>query len=173
MKQLNNNQKGFSLFELIIYITLFTGIIITVISFTLSIINIQNKEASVRTVTYSLNTALNEISTLIRTSNQINTVDCIFDTNPGIISLEMETSSINPTVIDIDPSTNQLRINQGISAAYYLTPPHIQIDDFTITDMSTSKQKILRIHLDISSNAKSDKSFAYDQSSYITVKVRP
>ena len=170
---MNNNQKGFSIFELIIYISLFTGIIITVISFTLSIINIQNKEASVRTVTYSLNTAMNEIATLVRTSKQINTSNCIFETNPGIISLEMETSLINPTIIDVDLNTNQLRITQGISTPFYLTPPHIKIDDFVITNMSNDEQEILRFFLNISSNANSDKSFAYDQSSYLTVQVRP
>lgn len=137
-----NNQAGFSLIELLIYVTIFATMIGAVVG--LAVLTSSQKVSS--QVAADINYQGEAVMALMtQTVHQANSITApTAGSSGGSLSLVMANPSVNPTAFSAvnDGSTNRLVINEGSPAIQNnLTNSHATISNLTFTNMSLSGTK--------------------------------
>src|SRR3989338_7177655 len=146
--------KGFTLIELIIYITIVSIFIVGAVNFAWDVIYARAKSSIQQDLNHSLRFAAKRISFEIRSAQSINSVSI------SSISLVNSDPSRNPTVIDLN--SQRIRIGFGssgscpISSPCFLSPEGISITSLTFTDLSSGVSE--NIKFNISAETVSDRS---------------
>lgn len=169
-KYYRNNQAGFTLIELILYMALVSIFISGAILFAWDVIYGQAKSQVQLTVNHNLRFSSQRILYEIRNASDINSV------SGSTISLSMSDPARNPTIFDL--SAGQLRIGYGsggncpTTSPCSLTNDQISVTSLNFTDLSsgvTSKN----IKFDITVESTADKQEWQKQQSYTgTVELR-
>ena len=121
-------KKAFTLFELIIYISLVSLVMVGITTFAIDV-NYAAKKTELRidlkqNAYFAVERILNEI----RSANALNDLSSTFDVHPGVLSLAMDDAGENPTVFDIN--SNTLRVRQGAGS-----PINLTLDDYEVTNL--------------------------------------
>ena len=159
-------EKGFTLIEMIIYMGIVSGVVISMIYFSLTIASSRNKAHVAQEVQSNGRTVLDILNQRIRSSTGLNSTSSTFDTHPGVLSLFMSDGSKSPTVFDI--SGNTLRITEGSAAAVPITSDEVKVTNLVFTNLTsatTSARENVRIQMTIEfDNPSGDVRFNYTQS---------
>ncbi|MEK9194978.1 MAG: DUF4082 domain-containing protein, partial [Patescibacteria group bacterium] len=138
---------GFTLIELIIYIGIAGGVLLTFTLFILNIVATRNKTLAVNEVQTSGRIALAAISARIRNATGINDSPAsILGTDPGILSLKMDDlPAQNPTIIRLSANNGFLQIQEGTNAPIQITSPLVRVThlSFTNAPLTGTKKNIL------------------------------
>jgi Tfp pilus assembly protein PilW len=135
VKQLEKNQTGVTLLELLIYVALVSILAVVFVNFTLDIVGTSQKARVKQEAQQNARIALERISRTIREANGLNVGSSTFGSHPGVLSLSMDNAAVNPTVFDI--SGGVLRITEGVGAPQALTS-----DDFNVTNLVFTNRSI-------------------------------
>lgn len=133
MNQPTNNQQGFTLIELILYIAIVTIVISTIVPFAWNIIGGGTKSNTQQEVSSNARFISERIKHEIRNASGINNL------TPTSLSLANSDSSLNPTVINL--SGSNIVITQGANPQVNLNSTDIKITTLTFTNYSSSDQK--------------------------------
>jgi len=148
MKIFNNNKKGFTLVEMIIYILIISLILVAITYYAIDIIGAKTKAASYQEVQHNARFAMRRLVNEIRMADDLNASFSTFSTHPGELSLSNNDSTKDPVFFDI--KNERLRISQGISGPYYLTSDNVRVTNLVFEDLSvTDRTKNIKISITV------------------------
>ncbi len=170
--KVNLNRKGFTLIETIIYVAVIGGVLASFVVFSMSISNSRNKTYVVQEVQANARTAMNLITQKIRTANGVNISSSTFDTDPGILSLSMNSSTTNPTIISLTQDDGLLQIKEGEDGVLSAVSNQVKVTNLVFTNLTASSTKEnIGINLTVEYNSDSVE-FTHAQSLQTTASLR-
>ena len=113
MPNLPKNQKGFSLVEMLVYISILTLLLALVVSIIISLTSSQRSIKSQRSIDNSAIVGLERIVREIRLASQVNTSASIFDSSPGVLVLEGDDVDGNPRTVEFYISDGQVILREN------------------------------------------------------------
>ena len=162
-----------TLIETLIYIAIIGGVVGAFISFALNISDSRNKTYVIQEVQANARVALDLITQKIQSANGINTSTSVFGTNPGVLSLSMDSGDLNPTIIDLDTNDGQLQITQGLDSPIKITSDETRITNLIFTNLTASStRESIKINLTVSFASSSSIIFENEQSLQTSVSLR-
>lgn len=166
--------RGFTLIELIIYLAIFAFIAVGFVSFSIALSNTKAKALVSSEVQSSARDALGLVTQRIKSANGVNVGASIFGTDPGLLSLSMASSTLNPTIIDLDQNDGRIRIKEGAQPPVYVTSGVVKITNFVFTNLTTlSSRENIRIEMTVEYiNPSGDIEYQYLQSYRTAASVR-
>lgn len=124
--------KGFTLIELIIYITIVSGVLIVFLNFGWEVINGNIKSQSMREVQQNSRFAMQKITENIFSAKGVNFP--LYGELNNYLSLEMEDPDLNPTLFELNG--DKLIITQGINGPYSLTNDRVKVASLEFINLS-------------------------------------
>lgn len=165
------NTRGFTLIETIIYIAIIGGVLVALTSFVLTISGSRNKSYSEQEINANARLALNIVSQKIKSASGINVGASTFNAHPGVLSLSMTSSTLNPTVIALNG--NRLIITQGIGASQFITSPRVAITNLVFTNLTgDSNHGNIGIDIGFSFASSTGSDYVFTSSLQTAVSVR-
>jgi len=137
----SDRSKGFTLVETIIYVAIIGGVIATFVSFSMNISNARNKTYVQEETQANARVALNIITQKIQSASGVNISASVFGIDPGVLSLAMSSSTLNPTIINLSADDGQLQIKEGNNATTTITTERVQINNLIFTNFSASSTR--------------------------------
>lgn len=166
------NKNGFTLIETVIYVAITAGLLVALTSFILAISGSRTKSFSQQEVNANARLALNIISQKIKSANGVNFATSTFGVHPGVLSLSMASSTLNPTVFALDGS-GRLMLAEGVSAAKFITSPQIKITNLIFTNLTADGSHTnIGINLDFSYVSSSNVGFNFSSNLQTAVSLR-
>ena len=149
--------KGYTLIEFVIYIGIVIIVLLSSLSFAWTIIQDQTKIQLYSEVNYNGSFVLEKIEYYINRAKDFE--DNIYNTNPGTIDLDFESTpnilidsySKEITLGNRTVNITKLRLTEGTNPAIDLTTDKMDVTNFTINDYSTTNAQNIGIELTISS----------------------
>jgi len=173
---MNNMKKqaGFTLIEILIYIAIISGVVVTFVVFSLSISNSRNKTYVIQEVQANTRVAFELISKYLHAADDINIGASIFDSDPGVLSLAMDDAGKNPTIISLNADDGQLQIKEGSADEVNVTSNEVKITNLVFRDLTgSSARKNIGVEVTVEYNVdNSDVIYEYAQSWQTAVSLR-
>lgn len=145
-------KKGYSLVEMLVYVSLLTMISIIVIQ-TMMSFSISYKELlAMRRVEHSALDAMERMTYSIRRAATIDTINSILGTSPGILTL---TQNIATTPITTKFYVENGVLKMDIDGTYFgpLTGSNISVTDISFSSFDSGISKAIKIEMTISGTA--------------------
>lgn len=134
--ELENREKGFALLELVVYLGLLSFVLSAIVLFSVEFVGVRAKSTAFAEATRNAKFAVSRIAYEVRSAESINYDDSVFDSSPGVLSLETGDSSTNPTVISV--SDGKLMMSRGADSEIALTPDSAEVRNFTVSNAGNS-----------------------------------
>jgi prepilin-type N-terminal cleavage/methylation domain-containing protein len=141
-KPLRTDKRGFTLIEVILYITIFAMIIGAIAGLTIPTVSQRQKNEVITAVNYQGEAVLSLMSQSVHQASSINAPS--LGASSSALSLVMPTQSVNPTIFSSynDGATTHLEISQGNPAVNsYLTNSHVILSNLTFNNLGLSGTK--------------------------------
>ena len=167
---LNNKSKGFTLVEVLIYIVLISGVLISFVTFLISISNSRNKVYAKQEVQANARMALNLISQTIRLANGINVASSTFAIDPGTLSLSMDEIGENPTIINLNEDDGFLQIKKGDGVAIAITSDEVKITNLVFTNL-TSEDTNENVKIEITAEYRRNDNVFFEYSTNLQTTI--
>lgn len=172
-------KKGFTLIELVLYIALVGMILTTALTFTWTIIQDQNKQASLSEAYYNFSFAAEKISYYLERASSLEGTT-IYNSHPGKLvinypNIDQVTVDSYEKIItqgDNDITIRKLRFTQGATIED-LTSDQINVTDFTLNNISLPKADTIQVNLSLEHiNPSNSKQYEgkFSQSFSVTLK---
>jgi type II secretory pathway pseudopilin PulG len=142
LRRLRDQQAGFSLIELLIYITIFSTMIGAVVGLAVLASGQKANSQATADINYQGEATMALITQTVHQANAI-TVPAAGATGASL-SLTMPNASVNPSVFtsNNDGTTNRLQMSEGSPAVNSnLTNSHVTVSNLTFTNMSLPSTK--------------------------------
>lgn len=168
------DRKGFTLIETLIYVAIVSTVVAGFIAFALSIAESRNSSFVVQEVQANARMAMKKISQKVRLAESIMIASTTWGTDPGVLYLQMSSSTVNPTIISLTADNGQLQIREGASANQVLTSSEVKISNLVFTNYSSSTSRgNIQINLTAEYNGTgSSRSYIYSYSLQTAVSLR-
>ncbi len=146
-----NSPKGFSLFELVVYIAIFSIVIVSVISIATRSVASKTKALATQETEYATRFALQRITSDVRSAVDID--ETSFAGN--VLMLTMTDGSI----VTYTRSGNAITVERNGGGAVQLTSGDVSIDDFTLENNTGfgSEYKDITVHIATSTSSASNR----------------
>lgn len=173
MIQNKNNQRGFTLIELILTISLTTVIVTAVSLFVIDLSRTKAKSTTVLEVQQNVRFAMNKMTYYIRNSEDgINGASSSFSpTDPGTLYLEMGAGGADDVVFDV--SGGRLRMSVGGSSEF-LTTDDVVVSSLVFTN-NTAIGSPRNVSIDLTlefNNPGGKQEFEYSYSAQTSTSIR-
>lgn len=164
--------KGATLIELLIYMAIVGLVIGGLVRFSVSITETRNKNYAIQEVNENLRRGMQEISSAIRRSSAIVVASSTFGIDPGTLVLSMSSSTLNPTIIQLNTDDGALVMKQGSMATSTITSNAVAVTEllFSNTTHQSSRESV-RIRMTVEKIADSA-DFEFIQSAQTAVTTR-
>ncbi len=174
MHKIQRTERAFTLVETLIYIGIVGAVVSAFVGFSLSVSDSRNKTYVAQEVQANARFAVDIISKKIKASNGINIASSTFNSDPGVLSLEMADITLNPTVFDLSVDDGILRITQGTSTPIMVVSDEVRVSNLVFTNLTASSSKEnIKIEITVEFNDDSgDKELEYSQDLRTAVSVR-
>ncbi len=167
--------KGFTLIEFIIYISIVVVLLVVTTNFCWNIIYGNIKSQAIREVQQNARFSMERITRNIEQAAGINSPASGDSAN--FLSLQMSDPNLDPTVFDV--SDGKLRITQGTNGPYNLTNERVEVTNPQFTNLSyPDTPGILKIemtinHINPTGQSEYDVSFPFSSSASLRTGVEP
>lgn len=156
-KQNNQNIKsgaGFSLIEMLVYVTILSALFILVVNTLL----VVNRSYSTIKVTNDINNSaivsLERFVREIRLANSIDLSDSVFGTNPGRLVLNTTDSIGNPLILDFYVESNDLKLKKDGVLSGSLILDDVDITNLVFINTSTTTSSSVKIEMTLETSNK-------------------
>lgn len=148
MKRISTHMKGFSLVEMILYVSISSILLLSLTGFLLFLFSSRVKNQSIADVNQEGVHVMQLMTQTIRNSRSITAP--ALGTTGGSLSLSVVDPLLSPTVFDVSSGT--LRITEGSYAPISLTNSHVVVSSVTFQNVSStsSTDRIIKIQFTIS-----------------------
>lgn len=127
-------QHGYTLIELLLYISLLSILLPSMIGFMGLAVEVRVKNQTIAEVNEQGAAAMDYITQTIRNANSITAPATA--SSASSLTLAVPTAGLSPTVFDTDGST--LRVKESTAAAIPLTNNNVQISNLTFANLTRS-----------------------------------
>ncbi|MEK7545907.1 MAG: prepilin-type N-terminal cleavage/methylation domain-containing protein [Patescibacteria group bacterium] len=117
--------KGFTLLEFIIYFALISIVISAITLFALDVIRTRAKTAVIAEVEQNMRFGMQRMLRTVRQASKLNVGASTFNSDSGVLSVDMPSASNTPTVFDL--SGGAVRMKEGSGPATPLTTPRVNV----------------------------------------------
>ena len=107
-----NHERGFTLFEAILYISLVGFILASMSSFVMQLMNARMKVQAQSEVLHSARLFEERLSDAVRHAKSINVGSSTFVTDPGVLSLQMVDTLKDPTIFRLDQDNGKIEVSE-------------------------------------------------------------
>lgn len=143
----SNNQTGYTLIELLLYVTIVSSLLLAVTMFFSMSAEGQVKNQTVSEVDQQGTFALNYIAQTLRNATAITSPAMGASANQ--ITVTVPTASLSPTIFNL--SGTALHVKEGTAAAVPLTSDTVQISNLTFKNLSrSSTNEIVQVSFTVS-----------------------
>ncbi len=132
------NQRGFTLFELLIYVGI-VGLILLTLG--LSLINLLYGRVKVRAISEVLSNARlieQQLSDAARHAEGINVGASTFNSDPGVLSLNMENAQVDPTIFSLSSDNGILQVSEAGTQDVSITTNNVQVTNLVFHNLTGS-----------------------------------
>lgn len=173
MSMSKKNQKGFTLFEIVISIAILLIVIAGIGGFAVSLQNARIALVHMQEVDANLATAVDVMSQRIRSSVGVNSGASTFAGDPGVLSLAMTDQAVNPTVFRLSQDNAVLQMQEGVSAPVTLTTSQVSISQLIFSLYSNSGEpENVGIAITVGTNSSSGSYASFTHAATTSVTVR-
>lgn len=169
-----NMQKGFTLFESVLYIGIISMVLFAFIQFTLAISSVREKHAVVAQIHGETRHVMDVLRSRVQGAMGINVASSTFESDPGVLSLSMASSTLNPTVFSLSADNGRLQMTEGGGGVIYVTGSDVRVTDFTLYNATSgSVRENVRVDITIeNANSVGDPRLDFTQSIHSNISVR-
>lgn len=126
--KINHTQSGFSLFEIIVYLAIFSLVIVSILTIAARSLGSKAKALAITEVEYNTRYSLQRISSDVRSAVDIN------ETN--FTSNRLTLTMANGDEVEYIVTDNTLTIERNSGGPVALTSDAVSVDNFTVQDVS-------------------------------------
>ena len=162
-----NTQKGLTLIEILLYITIIGIIAQGFISFTLSVASTSSKTYVIQEVQANARMVLDVISQKIRAADNIIAPDNGNSTSTLI--LDMPDTALNLT---FNVTNGVLEVTEGAASSTPITSNRVNVSSLIFTNLAAGKKDNVKIEITIIYRAGESKEFEYSQTLQTSVNLR-
>lgn len=144
---LNRRQKGFSLIETVIYVSLLAIILVVLINTIFTMNRLYRYLNLSRHIQTSAITALDRMVRDIRDAESVNVGASTLGTSPGVLTLNTTTSSNNPQTFQFFVSNGVLIVKQDEVDIGPLTLSDVVVDNLIFRHIVTGVSKAVKIEM--------------------------
>ncbi len=151
MKYLSSNKKGFSLVEMLIYVSVMALIFAVIANVILSYTTSYRSLAAHRIVEHSAMSSLERLTRDIRAATSIDMTNSTFGSSQGMLTLVSTYNSVSTTTkfyIDI----NKLKVDVNGSYIGPLTTSNVSVTNLTYTLLTGSTTNAVKIDMTLQGN---------------------
>jgi type II secretory pathway pseudopilin PulG len=165
---------GFTLIEVTIYVAIIGTIATSLIAFAVTLSNARGKTYAAQEVQNNGRFAMRLISERIRRAAGINGISSVFGSDPGALSLAMESGAEDPTRIDLNQDDGRLQITEGIDPPLFATSDEVRVTNLIFTNLTgTGNRGNIRIEITIEyKNTGGDVDYTFSQDLQTSVSLR-
>jgi type II secretory pathway pseudopilin PulG len=144
---LRRNQKGFTLVEMILYVSVCSILLLTISTFLSFLLGARIRSQAITEVNQQGFRAMNLIALTVRNGRSIETPT--IGATTSVLSLTTKDPLLNPTVFDVASGT--LRITEGTGKPIVLTNSRVIVSNVFFQNLSStsSAERIMRISFTI------------------------
>lgn len=168
-----NKRSGMTLVEIVVSLGILLLIVAALSGFVVSLQQTRQQLSSVQEVDDNLRMALDLLSTRIRGAKGVNTVASTFDTDPGVLSLEMANPALNPTVFRLDQDNGILQMQEGAAGPVSVTTNEVHVSNlvFSLRSPAGEPENIgIELTIDYSSQSDSYAGFSHSVTTAVTAR---
>ena len=147
-----NFKKGFSLLEMVIYISILVLVLVVVVNMTTVIILSQKKVASLRVIEHSSGVSLDRMTREIKDSLDVDIVESVFGVHPGKLVLDTTDLEGNPKKIEFYIDANTLILKDGLTENP-LTDAEVSVTNLVFQQVTENRAKAIRMELTLEAGA--------------------
>ena len=146
--QKTNYSKGYSVVELVIYVTLFILISVVVIQSLIFVMKTYANARSFRTLQQNGELVMERITREIRQANTVSVAGSVFGSSPGTLTISGTDSGGTPytDVFSVASGALQLAVNGVISN---LSSSEVTVSNLTFWNISTAGSEAVRVQLSL------------------------
>ncbi len=164
------NKQGFTLVELLIYVSIVGLVSVSLVNFVTTVSQIRSKNAVVIEVHENVRAAVDIMSDYVRRASALDVSGSTFGTDPGVLSLNMSSTTIDPTQFFLNYDNGQLQVSQAGAGTTSIVSDEIRISNFTLTNIPGRGKA--RIRVEITAEYAKDPTIEYQYSQSITTTFR-
>jgi type II secretory pathway pseudopilin PulG len=167
------NQRGSTFIELLLYITIVGVIMVTVSSFMMNLLTSRSKVTASSEVLASARLIQDRLSDAARHAEGMNTGSSTFGTDPGVLSLNMVASGVDPTVFSLTADDGQFQVSEAGGGNVALSTDAVQVTNLVFTNLtSVDDTGIIQVQFTIRAlNASGSSLFDYEESFQTTLRI--
>lgn len=168
-----NKKSGMTLVEIVISLGILLIIVAALSGFVMSLQQTRQQLSSAQEVDDNLRMAIDLLSMRIRGAKGVNTGASTFDTDPGVLSLEMANPAINPTVFRLDQDNGILQIQEGVASPVSVTTNEVLVSNlvFSLRSPAGEPENIgIALTIDYSSQSDSYAGFTHSVTTAVTAR---
>jgi type II secretory pathway pseudopilin PulG len=172
--RIENRESAFTMIETLIYIAIIGAVLTGFVGYSINISNAREKAYVVEEVQANARIAIDLISQKIRTANSVNVGASTFGSDPGVLSLEMDTGSVDPTIFDLDADDGVLQMSEGVGSAISVTSDEVNVTNLVFTDLTgTGTKENVKIEITVEFGSSSGgQIYTYTKSLRTSVSLR-
>jgi len=137
--KLHKNRSGFTLIELIIYISITTFVLISIVTFMWGVMDGENRMNVSNELTENGKVVFDKVTEKMRNAEDVVVGSSTFDTNPGVLVLDVGSENLtfdtydkDVTVGGVQLTITKIRMQEGSDPAVDLTSDKVDVTDFTL-----------------------------------------
>jgi prepilin-type N-terminal cleavage/methylation domain-containing protein len=147
-------QKGFSLIEMLIYVSIVSVFMVVVVQVVLGIVDQYSYLRLARNIENSATVSLDRLIREIRAAESIDMAQSIFNANPGRLVLSKRLADGTLTTVDFYIATGTLNLKEGGAYSGPLTASTTSITNLIFGVLSTTTSKAIKIDMELTSTQK-------------------
>ncbi|MDO8565087.1 MAG: prepilin-type N-terminal cleavage/methylation domain-containing protein [bacterium] len=151
MKKSFQKQRGFSLVEMLVYITVLVFMLVIIIQVVVSLTKSDRIIKSLRNIENSAVLGIERISREMREAESINVGESILGTHPGKLVLQSTDQSGNPRTVEFYLSSGQLILKENAVVLGPLTGSDAEITGLIFNRFSGTNSEGVRVEMTIES----------------------
>lgn len=144
---MRNKAQGFSLVEMVIYISIFALLAVVVINSFAVVIGSFNETRTNRDLLESGNSALERISREIRLAQSIDAAGSTFAVTPGILDLNSTDASNNPRTVTFAVSNGALNLTQNGTLTGNLLNDNVDVTSLIFRQITTTEGSAVKVEM--------------------------
>ncbi|MBI4252823.1 hypothetical protein HY623_01425 [Candidatus Uhrbacteria bacterium] len=164
---------GFTLVEIVISVGIMLIIVGSLGGFVVSLQSARQHMASAQEVDGNFRIALDLLGSRIRGARGVNAGASIFDTDPGVLSLEMANPALNPTVFRLDQDNGILQMQEGAGSPVSVTSNEVRVSDlvFSLRSPAGEPENVgIALTIDYYSQTDSYAGFSHSLTTAVTAR---
>ncbi len=152
----NNKKKGFSIAEILIYITILVFMLTVVINILFTILKSQRSFNASKSVESSALVSMERITREIREAQSINTSSSTLAVHPGLLTLESTDTNGNPRTVKFSLVNNKLNLEENGIGQGALTRLDSKVTRLVFTSIVSTSSRAVRTEITIESGTSTN-----------------